>query len=465
MSMECTQKVPEYTDKFQPCTLMGAVQAAAGVRNAPIALHAPLGCNITATHLRNDMIPDGSYSGIVSSGLMPSDCITGGKYGLITTLRDMVGMKMVKVGKPELIWVATGCSTSIIGDDITGAAHQVEEETGIKIIALDTPGFKGSFYRGAEIVYNALLDNFVTETQGKQEGVNLVGPNLMGSKNWPYDLMEIKRLLEAADIKVNAILTHDTPMDDIRKFGEARANYLLTSEDLPDFTRRSQRLNQRVWGKDVILPLGIANTEEWYLKVAEEFGDVDKAKKQMEEDMERVKRILYNNYNASWALSFLSAKQAGVYGFAPFAAAMARYLFYDLNIRPKVIALNGESPEAIKTAEGLLEPLTEYLDFEVLENPSYQVYGKKMVEVGCDFSIGQRADKPLSEGLGIPQNALGGFYFWSQFNFVPWPYMGILGSLNLLSEMTKLMEETFYEKGVWKGRRYLNREEKARLGV
>lgn len=459
MVMKCSEGSEIIADRYEPCALMGASQTIAGIIGSATVLHAPGGCNITAVHLRSDQVPDGTYTPVISSGLLASDYITGGKDILIKTIRDVFYERM-KGTKLEAIWIVCGCATAIIGDDIIGAAHQVEREAGIKVIAVDCPGFSGGFSKGAENVYNAIIDNFVSRTNGEQKGINLVGPNLMGSKNWPNDLPEMIRLLESADIKVNLVLSHNTKYEDLPKFSQAEANYILTYEEMPDFQRRSQELNIECWGQDLVLPIGVANTEEWFLKVAEKFGDVEKARQQMRKDTERIMRILKGNYNASWMLSFLSAKQAGVYGFTSFASSFARYLFYDLNVKPRVIALVGSTKASIESAKKLLEDMASYLDFEVLENPTYYEYGKKLKEAKVDFSIGQRQDKALSEGLGITHRSLGGFYFWNQFNFYPSPYFGIMGTLTLLSEMSELVEDTFYEKDVWKQRAYKSREEK-----
>jgi len=318
---------------------MGAAQTAAGIRNTAVVMHAPLGCNTTATHLRSDMIPDGAYVPIVATGLDPNDVVTGAKEILIRTLNDVIDMRMMKVERSELIWVMAGCATSIIGDDIQGAAQQIEKEKGVKVVALDVPGFKGGFSVGAELVYNALLDNYVEAYDGEKEGLNLVGTNLMGSKNWVNDVKEIKRLLEAADIKVHCTLAHATSVEEVRQMSRAKANYMLTSEEMPLFAKHCERVGLENWGQDLVLPIGVANTEEWYIKIAERFGNVDKAKRQMVKDMERVKKILRANYNASWMLSYISSKQVAIIGFAPFAAALTRYLFWDLNARPRVVAL------------------------------------------------------------------------------------------------------------------------------
>jgi nitrogenase molybdenum-iron protein alpha/beta subunit len=447
-----------YSDKFQPCMEMGAIMAATMVKNSVVVNHGASGCAISATHFRSNNVPNGTYVPIVHTAVHQNDIISGGSNKLKNTLEHVIK----KAGKtpPELIWVFTSCATSMVQDDIVGISKVVEKESGIKIIPIDTPGFLGGLSVGADHVYRALIDNFASKDSKKSDKkINIIGPHMMGTKNMIEDMREIIRLLEALDIEVNTVLTYNTAIEDIRRFGEASTNYVLTPEVLSNFEEISEEFGIEIFGHDLVLPIGIANTEEWYLKIAERFGNVEKAKKQLKEDMEVVRRRIGLDYNASWILHDIANKHVGILGYAPFAAAIARYLFFDLNARPTVIGLWGESERAIESAKKLLEEMADFLDFDVYENPSFYEYGMAVQKAKVDFSIGQRNDKPLIEGLRIPQVPIGGFHYMNQFNFVPWPYFGILGSLNLLSEIARGVEEVKFERGGWISRSFIKEEE------
>jgi nitrogenase molybdenum-iron protein alpha/beta subunit len=166
--------------------------------------------------------------------------------------------------------------------------------------------------------------------------------------------------------------------------------------------------------------------------------------------MNSVKRILHRNYNFSWMASFLSDKYAAVCGYAPFAAAMTRYLFHDLNIRVKVVGLWSETDAGIEKAKRVLQPLSDSLDFTVLENPTYLQLGEAAKQANVDFAIGSIQDKPLFKSYGIAHLNLGGFYYFNNYNFVPWPLVGVKGSLRLFSEICKVVDDAFYETEAWK---------------
>ena len=460
--MNIVEPVEEYLDRYEVGAMAGATKAVSGIRGAFVIAHGVQGCTATANHLRSGgpvVAEDSEHiMPFVSTGVGMVESVHGRNIDLILRWGRRLTKPLGK--KAELGFIFTGCCGSIIEDDTGRAAALLSEEIGAPVIDIDTAGFIGGFNRGAELTWCAVLDKFCTNSQEKR-GINLVGPQLMGSKNWPNDLREIKRLLKAADIELNQVLFQDISVGQLPEISRAKANYLLCGEDFSQFEEKSEDLGMECWGQDLVLPIGIHNTEEWYLTIAQKFGNPDKAKSQLKEDMDRIKKILRFNYNATWALSALATKRVSILGYAPFAAAMARFLFYDLNMRPVVIGLLGETPDSIERAEKLLEPMNEFLDFEVLENPVYLAYGEKIKEAKVDFNIGMQPEVQFIEDLGIPHCCLGGFYFYSQWNFVPWPYFGILGVLNLLSELWNAESRSIFGIGRLERRPYFPRDHPA----
>lgn len=454
--IETVKAQDKIVDKFQPCMEMGAVMAASMVDGTVVVNHGPSGCSISNTHFRSNNVPDGTNVPIFHTAVQQADLIYGGTPKMRDRVREVANRYK---GRADAIWLLSACATSMVQDDLVGVARQVEGETGVPIIPLDTPGFQGGYRLGAQMVYRALIDRFADKSRKPQKGkINIIGHHMMGSRNMIDDTYEIVRLLEAADVQVNVHLTFNTRISDLERFCEAEANYVLTPEVLPDFEAVTAELGMENWGTDVVLPYGLANTEEWYLKIAERFGDVEKAKKQLKTDMNRVRRRIANDYNASWVMHDVAGKRVGVLGYSTFAAAMARYLFFDLNARPAVVGLWAETDRAMEVAKKQLEEIAPYVDMKVLDDPSYYQYGRMLVEENVDFAIGQKNDRTLVEGLKIPHLGLGGFYYFNHFTFIPWPYAGVLGTLHLLTEMARVTDEVKSEKGGWIARSYIKRD-------
>ncbi|MCK7489136.1 MAG: hypothetical protein MZU79_01990 [Anaerotruncus sp.] len=133
----------QYSDLMKPGSFIGATLVASGIKNALIIFHGVAGCNIEAVHFRSDQIPGGSYVPIIPTGINEADCIQGGYDKLLRTLKDTINQSMAKNRPPDVVFILTSDATAIIADDIHTAARIVQEETGVKVIALDTAGFAG----------------------------------------------------------------------------------------------------------------------------------------------------------------------------------------------------------------------------------------------------------------------------------------------------------------------------------
>ncbi|MBI2987222.1 MAG: nitrogenase component 1 [Deltaproteobacteria bacterium] len=436
-------------DQFQPGAFIGSIFITSGILDTVNVYHGVSGCNAMAQHFRGDLVPNGGYVPIVATGFLETEAIMGGATKLEKTLRDIVDGKLGRK-LPQCIWISMSDCPAIGGEDIEGVARGIAAETGTRIVAIENAGFKGGLARGAELALCKILDEVVEPYDGKRQGINMIAPFLMGSANWPFDIDHMVELLQAAGVKVNLVLSRNMSFSDLQRFPAAEANLLLTYDEMPDFQKRSESLGVPTITDDPVLPYGIGNTEKWLLNLAERFGDAEKAKRYLVEAMGDVKRILYRNFNFSWMASFLSDKYAAVCGYAPFAVAMTRYLFHDLNIRVKVVGLWSETEAGLKKGVSLLEPLGDSLDFTVLENPTYFQLGEAVKEAKVDFVIGSMQDKPLFKGLGAAHLNLAGFYYFNNYNFVPWPLVGVKGSLRLFSEISRVVEDAFYESEAWK---------------
>lgn len=448
----------EYQDRYAPGPMLGAVKTAAGIRNTFTFLHGVDGCTFAANQLRSGgPVVAGNYMPVEADGIQRSEVVLGNNEEMVTKLilREVKKQRTM----PGLIFILTSCATSIIHEDLQMVADTVSQETGATVIPIDTGGYLGGFNYGSEQVWCAILQRYVPEAPATQQGINLIGPHLMGSRNWPNDIKEIERLLTAAEVPVNATMFRTMNVKDLPRIGQAAHNYILSCEDFPDYERKCAELGMPRWGEDLVLPLGMKNTEEWYLAIARQFGNQEKAKAQLNQDMDLVRSQMRGNYNATWALQAFSGKHVAILGFAPFAAALARSVFYDFNMRPNLVGLFAETPGGLRRAEEQLKPLDGLCDMEVLENPSYFDWIEKVKEAQVEMVLGMRYDHALARGAGIPHRSLGGWYFYNMFNFVPWPYMGIRGMLYLTGELWEVTQGVLSADDLWEKRRYRNREE------
>jgi len=446
--MDVIRSDTTYKDVMKPGSFVGAVLIAAGIKNSLIIFHGVSGCNIEATHFRSDLTACGIYIPIIPTGLNEDDCINGGNEKLKSVLTSVLSDLKRKNKLPEVVFVITSDASSIVGDDIVTISKNIEKSIGVKIIPLDTSGFYGGVSSGVDLILEKLLVEFKPDKTIAEENncINLIAPCIMGSKNWNNDADEIIRLLKSSNINVNIDFARNFSLEALQYFYKARYNYNLSSENLDGFSKYLLNSKNNVFFDELPLPVGVANTEEWLLAIAEKFDSVELAKLILEEDKKFVQKQLKFNYNFSWMSTLMYSKRCGIIGNAKFTASLARCLLWDFGMQPSVIALYAETEAAIEVSLNLLKKIENQCDFKVLINPSYYEYADFLKKNNVDFAIGSIQDKPLCIGNEIPHLSLTGYNFFNQYNFIPFPNTGIRGILGLLTELSGVMQDAFYLK-------------------
>lgn len=448
MNLNEYKEIPanNFQDKMEPGAFIGATLIASGIENSAIIYHGYLGCNIESIHMRSDSIPGGFYTPIIATGLNESDSVYGGFDKLKETLID------VSKNNYDFIWIINGDATSITADDIHGVANSVQLPSNTKVLALDVPGFLGGIAKGTDIAICKLLE--LSQKNIQNESLCLLAPHLMGIKSHPQDIVDIFNLLKQSGIPVESIVSNNLNKDQLNSLLSHQYYLPLTWENLAD-TNNILSMNQKKFlASDSVLPIGVSNTEEWLLNIANIFNCPEKAKLTLQEEEKIVKKQLKYNYNYSWLSTLYNDKTCSIYGNAQFVLSLARCFYYDFNIKPKLLALLFETPEAYEKSKPYLEELAQYIDFQLLLNPDYYTYIKAVKNASVDFAIGAVQDKPLCVSEGIPHLSLSGYYFFNNYNFIPWPYMGIKGILSILTELGFLMEKAFYYEKYWQNYKY-----------
>jgi len=436
-------------DTAQQGALAGATLACSGVKGSAIIVHGSPGCGWAARWMRSDHAVT-NYVPIIATSLLEHEFIFGGAEKLRDTIRWVI-----KNWKPRQLFLINGDTGSLINDPIEDIAREFEAAHKIPIIALDSAFFKGLEATGVDEAFYNLLRRFSRhDLKVEKDAINIIAPFCLGSNNWVYDLEEIKRLLDELGLHINCVLTHDTKIEDIQRFFKAEADLWLTYEELPKFKLLEEERHMKRIGLNLPLPIGVANTEDWYLAVAEEMGKTSKAKEVLLKERQWLRSLKFS-YNSTWLQSWLADKYAAVSGPANWASSFANFLYFDLSVYPSVIALYSESQEAIDRAKECLREMTACYQPIILENPLYIQLAEAVENSWVQFSVGQSQEKSLFEGMNISHLSLAGsFTIFGAYNFIPYPSMGMKGVLYLLTMMGRILEETYHEPERWIEQRY-----------
>jgi nitrogenase molybdenum-iron protein alpha chain len=221
-----------------------------------------------------------------SSNLKNADVVSGGteklKAAIIESDRQFA---------PKIIFIASTCTPAIIGDDIDEVIQSAQGEVAARLIPLHCPGFRTNVIASAyDVFYHGILRNLdFAPREGvdfeflnpyaadyelsrqrfdfdKKRTVNIINASSINQR----DEAELKRLLQALDLKVN-IFTEYSSIDDLRKISLAGLNVSLCNTH-DDYLLGY--LAERFATPYLIhsMPLGIQATNEWLLAVAKHFG-------------------------------------------------------------------------------------------------------------------------------------------------------------------------------------------------
>ena len=226
------------------------------------------------------------------------------------TEKDLLaGLDFVKANfAPERIFILNNCSVSLVGDDIEGIAAKAELPC--PVYAADCGGIAGDFAEGYEIALLRVIEEVkksakdktgsafensktqdgnngsanVTETKPKSENIlrvnasegdapdsdtNLVPKpslNLLGLSPTSFrgeeDIKEIRRILEAAGYRINAIPGGGSTWNEIMELPKADLNLVLRDE----LALKAAKKLQAEFGTPYLsvgMPYGIAGTLRW----------------------------------------------------------------------------------------------------------------------------------------------------------------------------------------------------------
>ena len=191
---------------------------AGNVRDAVLIQHSPIGCG-TGQVIYNSIFRNGlAMRGLpvqslhlISTNLSERDMVFGGAAKLERTIRDAWERH-----HPKAIFIASSCSTAIIGDDIDSIAAALEAEIGIPVIPLHCEGFKSKHWStGFDATQHGILRQIVRKNPEKKQDdlINVI--NLWGTDVFTPMLGEL-------GLRVNYVVDMAT-VDELAQLSEAAA--------------------------------------------------------------------------------------------------------------------------------------------------------------------------------------------------------------------------------------------------
>ncbi len=353
-------KIPRGT-----CRLFGTIKAISNIKNSAIVVHGPKGC---VYHINYIMGMRGDKPSNVYSTCMDENDVI---FGAEEKLKDAIEELDAELN-PELLAVLSCCASSIIGEDVERAVQDVA--TRATVIGIESGGFEGDYRIGYSETLKRLVDVLVQDP----DNIDRAAVNLVGMLRGGPDLKELKRVLALAGLRVNAVLTADATLQQIRDLGSAALNIVVCEAT----GREAAELLEQKFGMSYIveeIPIGYEATKRFLARVGDALGicvTLDHLVPKRYEELP------------------LADRRVAVIGGPTRAVSMTRFLG-EIGIAPKLVVVDFDSDTKEKL-DGLLGE-----GCEVLIEPEQEKILEKLDEMRIDLIIGGMLENPMALSLGV----------------------------------------------------------------
>lgn len=313
---------------------LGAQQTVVAIKRAVPVLHSGPGCCNKISSLIGQGEAYAGGSTIPCTNSNERDVVFGG----VEKLRSVVNGAL-QVIDADLYVILTGCTASIVGDDIDSVAQEFRD-AGKPVVAAETGGFKTNNYRSHEVVVNSVIDQYVDSHRaegGIQKGlVNVFATVPYQDPYWNGNLAEIKRVLEGIGLKVNILFGQESEgISEWKTIPNAEFNIVVSSWVGLGIAEHLKQKYGTPYFHFPYLPVGGVETSK-FLRQTAEFAGLDSKRVDAFIDREERKFYSFIERMADFLLEFRYGLPRRFYSIldASYAIGFAKYLVNELGIVP-----------------------------------------------------------------------------------------------------------------------------------
>ncbi|MDR2860583.1 MAG: nitrogen fixation protein NifE [Elusimicrobiota bacterium] len=270
------------------CQEINSISALLSLEDSVFIVHSPqgcAGCSVTSVdRYRVGQAHRGKkvYRSprIIISNLDQNDIIMGGEKKLVESIRAAEERY-----HPKIIFIFASCASGIIADDIDGIAAQEKDNTKAIIVPIHCEGFKSKICAsGFDSAFRAISKYLLKkEKLPKEEGlINLFSPTTVSYK----DQLEIERMLSSLGLRANYVPFFSS-LEKMQKMTAAQASTSICKVFADEFM---QELKDKydIPFSHTVMPIGLRNTDVWFLGIAKAAGKEKEALKIIELEHKRI---------------------------------------------------------------------------------------------------------------------------------------------------------------------------------
>ncbi len=384
--MECETKSLAGAVSQRACVFCGSRVVLYPIADALHLIHGPIGCASYTWDIRGAQSSGPELHRMsFSTDLSETDIIYGGEKKLKKALLELIDKY-----SPKAAFIYCTCIVGIIGDDVDAICRQVEEETGIPVIAVHSEGFKGTKKDGYKAACDALFSLIERNKSPRvtlPDSINIMGEFNIGGETWI-----IKKYYEAMGVKVVSVITGDGRVDEVMQAGNAALNVVQCSGSVSHLAKQMEE----EYGIPFIRVsyFGIEDTSDALYQVAVFFDkNPEILKKTQDLIKEKVQAIIPRLETMK---KDLEGKKAAIYVGGAFKAFSLIKALKTLGMEVVLAGSQTGTQEDYKVLRQMCNEGTVILDDS---NPLE--LAKYSVEKDADLFIGGVKERPIAYKMGI----------------------------------------------------------------
>lgn len=433
----------------RPDSLMGAIVAFEGVKEACTLLNGPIGCKLYVSYMANLLAP--RFSPVIVNqfsnfyfGQRRVPCTYVDQQDLVygTEAKVVEALKLIDSKNPQLIGIVNHSGTSLIGDDLDHFAKAANIKT--KTLTIDSSGFTGTYAYGFQTATIKILGSLLNKTGAKiPKSVNIVGYTIF-HYNWENDVAELKRMLNLLGVKVVSVICADESVSNLQQASQAELNLVVNEEygsSIAAFLEKEYGVPSI--GLDLKAPYGLAASEAWFNAVADFFKLPNQCVKS---ESNRIRKKCYPALLRASSLSnSLRGLPFGVFGDSSQVAAVIAFLYEYLGMYPVVAGVKEVGDKSLELIRSYVAGNS--LDTVILVNPDQYELLESINMTKPVLIFGSSVEEKISLLAETPPQFIPfSFPYYDNFLLTVRPMIGFNGVLTLIEDITNSLRATAFPK-------------------
>lgn len=289
----CLKKADRSFSQGLQCQEYNSMQAVVSFEDSVMIAHAPQGCigcvSMMADNYKVGQIHRGEKiiknARIICDNLDDKSVVFGGEQ----KLRDAVALA-VKRYNPKVIWIFTSCSSGIIGDDVDAIAEDLQDEYPEQVIVpIHCEGFKSKVSASGFDALFMSVNKYILKGEKVPKQPDLI--NLFAPTTISYaDQKEMERMLGLLGLRVNYIPFYSN-LEKIREIPAAAASTAICKVFADEFMIELEH-DYGIPYSHTVMPIGLRNTDKWFLGIAKLVGKEDEAQEIVEKEHKRIEPLV-----------------------------------------------------------------------------------------------------------------------------------------------------------------------------